>query len=104
MRGRVSYVSKRYSKYNNNYLKFYDPKQESKFCVFNRVSPFPTWFNRVSDILIQKHLAETTIMFIIFWDLLMVEQIFISPQVKLVYTFCLTSCPTTYDLDLLPSA
>ena len=42
----------------------------------------------------------TTIKFIIFWDFLMVEQIFLSPQVKrnviicnkLVYMSCLTSC------------
>ena len=42
-------------------------------------------------------------MFIIFWDLLMVEQIFLSPQVKrsviisnkLVYAICLTSYQTT---------
>ena len=30
MRGRISYISKRSSKANNNYLKCYDPKQESK--------------------------------------------------------------------------
>ena len=30
MRNRVSYVSNRYSKLNNKYLKSYDPKQESK--------------------------------------------------------------------------
>ena len=43
---------------------------------------------------------NTTIMFIVFWDFLMVEHIFLSPQVKrsmiignkLVYTSCLTSC------------
>ena len=46
------------------------------------------------------------IMFINFLDLLMVDQIFISPHVKrsmiisnkLVYTSCLTSCRTTSDL------
>ena len=30
MTGVFSYISKRYSKTNNNYLKCYDPKQESK--------------------------------------------------------------------------
>ena len=43
-----------------------------------------------------------SIMFITFWDFLMTEQIFLSPQVKgskiisnkLVYTSCLTSCQT----------
>ena len=30
MRGRVSHISKRYSKPNNKYLKFSDPKQKSK--------------------------------------------------------------------------
>ena len=30
MRGRVSYISKRYSKANKKYLKSYDSKQESK--------------------------------------------------------------------------
>ena len=34
MIGRVSYVSKRYSKSNNRYLKFYDPKQESKHMIY----------------------------------------------------------------------
>ena len=28
--GAVSYISKRYSKFSNKYLKSYDPKQESK--------------------------------------------------------------------------
>ena len=30
MKGGVSYISNRYSKVNNKYLKSYDPKQESK--------------------------------------------------------------------------
>ena len=77
-------------------------KRTFQFCVFNRASAFPNWFNRVSDTLIQKLLAETLIMFIIFWDLLTAEQIFFSPQVKqgvnisnkLVYTSCLMRCRT----------
>ena len=32
-RGAVSYISNRYSKVNNNYLKSYDPKQESKYII-----------------------------------------------------------------------
>ena len=31
---RVSYISNRYSKANNNYLKSYDPKQESKRIIY----------------------------------------------------------------------
>ena len=31
---------------------------------------------------ILKHLNKITTMFIIFWDILIVEQIFLSPQVK----------------------
>ena len=34
MRGAVSYVFKRYSKYNNNCLKSDDPKQESKHVIY----------------------------------------------------------------------
>ena len=34
MRGGVSYISKVYSKVNNEYLKSYDPKQESKHIVY----------------------------------------------------------------------
>ena len=33
MRGGVSYISNWYSKTNNKYLKFYDPKQESKHII-----------------------------------------------------------------------
>ena len=33
MRGGVFYVSKRYSESNKNYLKSYDPKQESKHII-----------------------------------------------------------------------
>ena len=33
-RGRISYISNRYSKSNNNYLKSYDPKQESKPIIY----------------------------------------------------------------------
>ena len=34
IRGRVSYISKTYSKVNNKYLKYYDPKQESKHIIY----------------------------------------------------------------------
>ena len=34
MRGRVSYISKRYSKVSNMYLKPQDPKQESKPIIY----------------------------------------------------------------------
>ena len=33
MRGGVSHISNRYSKANNRYLKFYDPKQEPKLII-----------------------------------------------------------------------
>ena len=36
MRGGVSYISNRYSKANNNLLKSYDPKQESKHILLRR--------------------------------------------------------------------
>ena len=34
MRGRVCYISNRYSKANNKYLKSYDSKQESKHIIY----------------------------------------------------------------------
>ena len=34
IRGGVSYISNRYSKANNKYLKFCDPKQESKHVIY----------------------------------------------------------------------
>ena len=34
MRGGVSYICKRYSKDNNNYLKSYDLKQKSKHIIY----------------------------------------------------------------------
>ena len=34
MRGRVSYISEWYSKANNKYLKFYDPKQGPKHIIY----------------------------------------------------------------------
>ena len=34
MRGRVSYISKRYSQASHKYLKFYDPKQKSKYIIY----------------------------------------------------------------------
>ena len=33
-RGRISYISSRYSKANNKYLKSYDSKQESKHIIY----------------------------------------------------------------------
>ena len=33
-RSGISYISNRCSKANNKYLKSYDPKQESKHCIF----------------------------------------------------------------------
>ena len=34
MRGGVSYNSKKYSKGNNTYLEYYDPKQESEHIIY----------------------------------------------------------------------
>ena len=34
MRGGTSYISNRYRKANNKYLKSYDPKQESKHIIY----------------------------------------------------------------------
>ena len=34
MSGGVFYISERYSKANNNYLTFYDPKQQSKHIIY----------------------------------------------------------------------
>ena len=34
MRGRASYISKRYSKANSEYLKCYDPKEELKHIIY----------------------------------------------------------------------
>ena len=34
MKGRFSYISERYSKFNSKYLKSYDPKQESKHIIY----------------------------------------------------------------------
>ena len=39
-RGGVSYISNRYSKANNKYLKSYDPKQESKHIIYLDVNKF----------------------------------------------------------------
>ena len=34
MRGKVFYISKRHSRVTNKYLKFYDPKQSSKYVIY----------------------------------------------------------------------
>ena len=34
MRGRISYIAKRYSEANNKYMKSYDPKKSSKFITY----------------------------------------------------------------------
>ena len=34
MRGRVSYISNRFSEVNNKYFKSYDLKQESKYIIY----------------------------------------------------------------------
>lgn len=34
MRGGVSYISQRYSKASNNYLKSYDPKKRTKYIMY----------------------------------------------------------------------
>ena len=34
MRGDISYISKRYSKANNKYMKCYDSSKESKFIMY----------------------------------------------------------------------
>ena len=55
-----------------------------------------------------KFLFNSTVMFIIFWDFLMVEQIFLSPQLKgsviisnkLVYINCLTSSEQLKTLEI----
>ena len=40
MRGRVSYICKRYSKVSNKYLKSYEPKQESKHIIYLNANNF----------------------------------------------------------------
>ena len=39
-RAKISYISNRYSKANNKYLKSYDPKKESKHTTFLDVNNF----------------------------------------------------------------
>ena len=44
MRGRISYICKRCSKANNNFLKSHDPKRESKHIIYldvNKKRTFP---------------------------------------------------------------
>ena len=38
MRDRFSYISKRYDKASNQYLKFYDPKQKTKHAIYLEVN------------------------------------------------------------------
>ena len=73
--------------------------QMTQFADKVRIRVISHLINDISRVL-QKLL---TIMFIKFWDFLMVEQTFLLPQVKqsvifsnkLVYTSCLTSCQIT---------
>ena len=71
--------------------------------------PVKVWFFSTKLLIKTKKKRKKVlqiIMFIIFWDFLMVEQILFSPQTKqsviignkLVYFSCLTSCRTTSDL------
>ena len=48
-RGGISYISNRYSKANNKYLKSYDPKEESKHIIYldaNNVYGYAMSYNK----------------------------------------------------------
>ena len=73
-------------------LDFFSPYNCQIWSHFKR--PFRKWSKKWKN-------EKSTIMFIIFWDFLMIDQILLLPQVKrsliicnkLVYKSCLTSCP-----------
>ena len=81
------------------FISYSRPEEKGREQYF-RICKVLSLFTRVCT---TDNLLSPTIMFIMFWDFLMVEQIFISPQVKpsviignkLVYTSCFTSCQTT---------
>ena len=43
LRGRISYIAKRYSEANNKYMKNYDPKKSSKFLTYLDVNNLYGW-------------------------------------------------------------
>ena len=76
---------------------------ESSIIILNRTSPGRQLQQKKKKIDQDRIWTHSTIMFIIFRDFRMVDQILFSPQVKenviinnkLEYTSCLTSCRTT---------
>ena len=43
LKGGISYISKRYSKANNKYMKNYDPKKPSKFITYLDINNLYGW-------------------------------------------------------------
>ena len=43
LKGRISYIAKRYSKANNKYMKNYDPKKPSKFITYLDMNDLYSW-------------------------------------------------------------